>query len=192
MTRDDDHADEAAQGAAAAAPGQATGASRKQGLVGRVGQSIGLLAPERREAPSDSQAVIATAKHYGSRHFANPRRLKRFINGFRLQTYLTAAARPQATPIDRLARFLVLAEKWPAIVDYMLDREIGTKEVLEQSAITIGVPMSKQIEQLPKDDRERVYELLLGPGGDDPLSAAEWKDLADWYGFGHYSTANGG
>ena len=74
---------------AAAAEGIRGASATDQGdrkLKGR-GSALG----QERETPSDSEAVIATAKFYGSRHFSNPRRLKRFINGFRLQAYLAGA-----------------------------------------------------------------------------------------------------
>ena len=52
-------------------------------------------------------------KSYGSRHFTNPRRLKRFINSFRLQFYLASIADVPSSP-ESLMRFVVLAEKYPS------------------------------------------------------------------------------
>ena len=170
-------------------PEPTAGASTDQGalrIVDQVRKTIGLSGREARETPSDSDAVIATAKVYGSRHFGNPRRLKRFINGFRLQTYLSAAVRPEATHIDRLARFLVMAEKWPAIVDYMLERGLGSTALQHEEAEGTAPIMIDEIGQLAKDEREKLLELLDGTDRGDPLTADEWRDLADWYGFGYY------
>lgn len=161
-------------------------AHRPTRIVEQVRRRIGLAAPRERQTPSDSEAVIATAKHYGSRHFDNPRRLKRFINGFRLQTYLTAAVRPGATPIDRLARFLVLAEKWPAVIDYLLEHELGSIGLMTAETEARRNSMRDQITQLPTDEQEKLAELLAGQKRGDPLDAEEWKDLADWYGFAYY------
>lgn len=161
-------------------------------LIGRLQQRIGLAGKTQRVTPSDSEAVRTTATYYGSRHFSNPRRLKRFINGFRLQTYLTAAVRDVPSSIDRLARFLVLAEKWPAVVAYMLKREMGSEDLLAEKSGGSTGSMAGEIGTLSKDDQGRLRELLVGRDAKDPLSANDWKALADWYGFGHYGSANGG
>jgi hypothetical protein len=192
MAREGASREGASRQRASSQPGQAAGAGTGRppqgpgGIVDQVRRSIGLARPGDRETPSDSEAVIASAKLYGSRHFDNPRRLKRFINGFRLQAYLTAAVRPGAAPIDRLARFLVLAEKWPAIVDYMLEHDLGSLDLLGDDPGRSTTSMNGEISELPKEDRERLYELLDGADRSDPLTADEWQELADWYGFGYY------
>ncbi len=174
--------------AAAALPGEASAAQEQKtpGLVRRLRQGLGLEEQDERETPSDSDDVIAMARRYGSRYFDNPRRLKRFINGFRLQTYLTAAVRPEAMHIDRLARFLVLAEKWPALLDHMLKEELGSTDCLKAELGKSTSSIAQRIQQLTREDRNLLVELLAGDGG-DPLEAREWRDLADWYGFGYYA-----
>jgi peptidoglycan hydrolase-like protein with peptidoglycan-binding domain len=170
------------------ASGGATG-SAEPGLADRLRKGIGLASRGERRTPSDSESVIEKARHYGSLHFDNPRQLKRFINGFRLQTYLAAAARSQATPIDRLARFLVLAEKWPAVIDYMLLNSLGSLDVKDKKEEESGnstSSMSGEIDRLKGNEKKKLFELLDGPDREDPMTAAEWKDLADWCGFTYY------
>lgn len=176
--------------AAAAAPG---GTAPVAGtLMNRVRKGLGLAEPQAVTAPSDSDAVIRTAKDYGSRHFANPRRLKRFINGFRLQAYLTASVRPGSASVDRLARFLVLAEKWPAVVHYMLQKRAGPKFWVKEGLTGMTGGLTWEINNLPEEERAKLTELLNGKDGADPLEPADLKALADWYGFGFYREAAGG
>ncbi|GAB4369542.1 MAG: hypothetical protein Kow00114_29390 [Kiloniellaceae bacterium] len=168
-------------------------------LMGRLREGLKRFVGGPREIPSDSDAVIETATHYGSRHFSNPRRLKRFINGFRLQTYVAAAAaqdseaRQKPPPsIEHLARFLVLAEKWPAVLAYMRDREFGSRELLEEKPAGAAPTMGDEIRRLRQEDRDSVEELLQGRDRRDPLTADEWETLAKAYGFGHYGAAESG
>ncbi|WP_193368072.1 KAP family P-loop NTPase fold protein [Pelagibius marinus] len=170
-------------------PREQSGGDRPPNLAARVRKGLGMDAPEEREPPSDSEVVISTAKHYGSGHFNNPRRLKRFINGFRLQSYLTEAVRPGKTSVDRLARFLVLAEKWPAVVNYMLEHELGSLGLMADEADLSTNSIKTDIASLPKEDKEQLFELLDGRNGKDHLTADELKDLADWYGFDYYRSA---
>lgn len=145
----------------------------------------------------DSSLVIRLATHYGSGHFENPRRLKRFINGFRLQTYLAASNRTDAEQVDRLARLLVLAEKWPALLEQAIRNEEvlddcqaflrgedlktgGRKGTMQTHVETFG------LRGLSEADRERLAELLLGTDGQDPFGFGNLKELAEWYGFCYY------
>lgn len=155
-------------------------------FVDRMRKGLGLERPKVSEMPSDSEAVVAAAKYFGSRHFSNPRRLKRFINGFRLQAYLTAAVRPGAASVDRLARFLVLAEKWPAVVHYMLEHDLGSLDVMGQQHAESTNSMSAEINRIKPGEQKKLYELLDGRDRKDPLKAQEWKALAEWYGFDYY------
>lgn len=148
----------------------------------------------------DSNDLIRAAEHYGSRHFRNPRRLKRFINTFRLQTYLANSVRHGAVDLDHLARFLVLVEKWPAVLDYMLKRnangEFWRQSIFKSKgnhASENTEDIAQGLESLPDEVHQKLVELLEGPGGNDPLGLAEIRDLADWCGFAYYRgiTANG-
>lgn len=186
MQRDDAPASRPAGGESAAArEGQAEPAG--DGLAGRLRKGIGLAPREARRTPGDSDAVIEKARHYGSRHFDNPRRLKRFINGFRLQTYLAAAVRPDRGGIDHLARFIVLAEKWPAVLDHLLANDLPPNFWRHANDKGTGAAgLAEEIRRLPNDELLKLVELLEGPGGNDPLPPAEIRDLADWCGFAYY------
>ncbi len=141
---------------------------------------------ERRETPSDSIAVIEAAEHYGSRHFSNPRRLKRFINSFRLQAYLADAVLPAALNIDHLARFLVLAEKWPALLHYLVTADKGAEFLQDDQSMGTYYGMAEQVRRLREDNQTRVIELLTGRDGEDPLAAPVIQSLAAWTGFSYY------
>ncbi|WP_299616859.1 P-loop NTPase fold protein [Pelagibius sp.] len=173
----------------ASAPGPTQGPA--SGFLRRVRKSIGLAVQGNRKTPSDSETVVATAKAYGSRHFDNPRRLKRFINGFRLQTYLNATVRPGAAPVERLARFLVLAEKWPALVEYLLKERQGA-EFLSQThfededTANTDPTMAEQVKRLTPDELTKLEELLKGRRGADPITYKALNELSEWYGFRHY------
>jgi Cdc6-like AAA superfamily ATPase len=155
-------------------------------LAGRVLKGVGLAPRAARKAPSDSDLVIEKARHYGSRHFRNPRRLKRFINSFRLQTYLTAAARPQMNHVDHLARFIVLAERWPAVVDHLLAHGLPADFWRRNEDGGTGGGIAGEIRRLPEADLLKLSELLEGPGGNDPLEREEIRNLAEWCGFTYY------
>lgn len=170
----------------------------EQGLVETVMERVETLNPFRAEEHiRDSSLVVQTATYYGGGHFQNPRRLKRFINGFRLQTYLAASREPPMEGVDRLARLLVLSEKWPAL----LEQAVINEEVLEDcQAFLRGEdlrPGSRHgtlqthvevfgLRSLSSDDRKRLAELLLGLRGEDPFGFEDLKELAEWYGFCYY------
>ncbi|MGF1632046.1 MAG: P-loop NTPase fold protein [Kiloniellaceae bacterium] len=167
--------------------GDAGPGAEAAGLGERLRQGIGLAPRSERKAPSDSDALIERARHYGSRHFNNPRRLKRFINSFRLQAYLTAAVRPGSEPIDHLARFLVLTEKWPAVVDHILVNDLPPnfwRHADNQGGTSAGI--ADEIKRLPNEELLKLVELLEGPGGNDPLEPKAMKVLAAWCGFTYY------
>ena len=160
--------------------------SKPDGLLESTLQSLKNLGRRHLEIHSDSDDVIATAQHYGSRHFRNPRRLKRFINGFRLQTYLTTSVRPGSISNERLARFLVLAEKWPALVDYMISSGSGANFWKDEDTGKSTTSIAREVNDLSEDERARLTELLEGRRSTDPLQSQDLKDLADWYGFCYY------
>ncbi len=173
--------------------------AKEAGVVETVMDTVGALNPFRAEEHiQDSSLVVQTATHFGSRHFQNPRRLKRFINGFRLQAYLAASSGPEsAGNINRLARLLVLAEKWPAL----LEQAVSDEEALAACQAFLrgedpqpgGLKGSLQthvevfeLRSLSDPDRLRLAELLLGPDGGDPFGFKDLKELAEWYGFCYY------
>ncbi len=172
----------------AAAPAVPEGepAAGDDSLAGRVLKGVGLAPRAARKAPSDSGLVIEKARHYGSRHFRNPRRLKRFINSFRLQTYLTAAARPGLSRVDHLARFIVLAERWPAVVDHLLASGLPANFWRHEKPKGTSAGIAGEIKRLPEEELLKLVELLEGPGGNDPLTREEIRELAEWCGFTYY------
>lgn len=207
-----DDAEEESEGAGApageiAASAKETGADGG-GILEAPLRVVRELAGEKREAPKDSKAVTDAAEDYGGKHFQNPRRLKRFINSFRLQTYLASEVRrsdgdkslppplrSQPTQLDRLARFLVLAEKWPALVDYMLDEDLGSnafRDSLESKGVgELSMSVADEISQLSPKERKKLAELMFGPELTDPLAPQDLKDLAGWYGFSYYRGLQG-
>ena len=178
--------------------------SPEQGPLDAVMEAVGNLNPFRPdEQIRDSSLVVQLATYYGSGHFQNPRRLKRFINGFRLQSYLMASGRPNGKDIDRLARLLVLAEKWPAFLERILESE----DALDECSIYLehGQMPNTQTQQgkslthiealglhlLSYEDKRRLSELLgnlnpADPFNADPFGFDELKALAEWYGFCYY------
>ena len=159
---------------------------RPEGLVEATLNTLTGRGRERREAPRDSSAVIDAAEHYGSRHFTNPRRLKRFINGFRLQAYLASAVLPGSLQVDHLARFLVLAEKWPALLNHLVTNNKGAEFLEDEQSMGSYIAMAEKVRKLRDDDEARVMELLTGRDGDDPLAADTIQSLAAWTGFSYY------
>ena len=172
--------------------------AKDQSLVDSVMERVETLTPFRPEEHiRDSSLVVQTATYYGGGHFQNPRRLKRFINGFRLQTYLAASSGPGGGRVDRLARLLVLSEKWPAL----LEQAINNEEVLDDCQTFLRgedlKPGSRTgtlkthvdvfgLRSLSAADRARLAELLLGIDGEDPFGFEDLKELAEWYGFCYY------
>lgn len=172
------------------------GASEK-GVVDKVLETVGELSPFRPEEQiRDSSLVIQIATYYGSRHFQNPRRLKRFINGFRLQTYLAASSGPRGEEVERLARLLVLAEKWPALLERVTESEEAFHQCMafldkgEHPADQQGTAETHVealgLRGLSDAEKKKLLELLLGMNLRDPFGFDELKALADWYGFCYY------
>ena len=143
--------------------------------------------PPRAEAervPRDSPEVAEAIAAYGAKCFRNPRRLKRFVNAFRLHVYLAEAARLDL-PVDRLARFLVLTEKWPGLVDRLLDAPAALDDWLERDGVQEDADaLVEPVERGLSDPL--IRDLLRGPDGDDPIDGAELRRLCDWFGFAYY------
>jgi KAP family P-loop domain len=136
------------------------------------------------EVAEDSPELRAAMLEHGPVYFTNPRRIKRFINGLRLYVYL-ANASSFPVEVDQLARFLVLTERWPRIVDDLLRHPDWL------DAASTGI--------LPSDAREsthwssewgRVQPFLSSMTGlalFDGIDGVRLRELCDWYGFTLYS-----
>ena len=94
--------------------------------------------------------------------------------------------RREATPVDRLARFLVLAEKWPAVVNYILEKRASPTFWAEQRLAGTSGTIAQDILSLPDEERKKLVELLMGQGESDPLQYADLESLAAWSGFDYY------
>jgi hypothetical protein len=207
-----ENADKAGAGTGSPSTGNAAPEKKKGTDRGGILQAplrvVRELAGEKRAIPKDSKAVTDTAEDYGGKHFQNPRRLKRFINSFRLQTYLAGEIRrsdgekrlprplrSQSAQLDRLARFLVLAEKWPALVDYMLQESLGAKALGQRLAQvdekSTSPSVLKEIFGLPDEAGKQLSQLLSGPKNNDMLEAGDLRELAEWYGFSYYRGLQG-
>ncbi len=167
-----------------------------QGLVQKASAAVGrlyeagrtLLGGGRETVLVDSDEIKQAAQDYGAACFGNPRRLKRFINSYRLYAYLA----PNLPPA-RIARFLVLAEKWPALLNYLLrepsllpglqgqdDKYWSIVEKLAQD-LTAGQG------RISEDNRSEIRNLLTGNDGTDPFTADELRVLSAWYDFRYYA-----
>jgi hypothetical protein len=130
----------------------------------------------RKRVPEDSPQVRQAIEHYGPTSFENPRRLKRFVNNFRFHAYLADRAE-LGVATDMLARFLVLAEKWPGLVD------------LFQTHPDL-VDMWPGVLEMKRDIPESVLELArdnlvqsLIDSNSNRLTGEQLRKLCRWYGF---------
>jgi len=150
--------------------------------------------PESVDQIKDSEEVKKTIEKYGPKYFQNPRRLKRFINGFRLHVYLTNKSKKKFST-DTLARFLVLTEKWPGVVEYfygqprllllwLMTQLAHTEMVKEEFEEAKG--LDSNVEKLLSSDK-KIASLFLGPDPEnDSINGDLLKELCDWYGFQYY------
>jgi len=143
----------------------------------------------------DSPEVKNALEKYGENYFTNPRRLKRFVNSFRLHVHLAPNTGCKAS-VEELARFLVLTEKWPGIVAYYrdhlsdlnkLDQTLAVTDLLgennNQTAST-SQTLGMRIFEFIREGAAR--ELLLEP---EPLSQM-LLHLCEWSGF-EFTPPNG-
>ncbi|NNE64912.1 MAG: hypothetical protein HKN34_12570, partial [Gammaproteobacteria bacterium] len=155
--------------------------------------------PAETEAPRDSPEVAALIERYGARYFRNPRRLKRWVNSFRIHVYLAMADKIDVSA-EHLARFLVLCEKWPGLVAMFLahpqlfEAWLGGEPEIEsfREAVNSSDLFSFQdaIETLQQDS---VISLFKGDSSVDEgdssvgmIKADELRLLCDWYDFRFY------
>lgn len=121
----------------------------------------------------DSEELAQLIERYGSRHFTNPRRLKRFINSFRLQFYLASIADVNYSP-ELLMRFVVLAEKYPGLIDYLRQSEENYDRFFSGSEENLPDHISSA------RSKAQIQELLNKPLR---LQYVDIINLADLYGF---------
>jgi hypothetical protein len=144
------------------------------------------------ETPKDSPEVVNAIEHYGSLYFRNPRRLKRWINSFRLHVYLASAA-GKDIPVERLARFLVLCEKWPGLVAIFranpnLLNGLIREDLDENQFVTAleqheAAYVKQAFETLKRD---MVNALFKGKEAGDEINGERLLELCDWYDFRFY------
>jgi KAP-like P-loop domain-containing protein len=137
------------------------------------------------KSTADSDEVKQALAKYGGGYFTNPRRLKRFVNLFRLDARLAPETRCQAT-VDQLARFLVLTEKWPGLVAYFRDHRndlanlsqgVMAREIREERTLRTSSTQKERVFDILADDA--VRGLLLNP---EPLGEM-LVHLCEWSGF---------
>lgn len=132
------------------------------------------------EVPSDSPEVQAAIAEYGSKYFRNPRRLKRFVNALRLHIYL-ARVDGLNLSVNEIARFLVLAEQWPGLVEEL-------RTTADHLAEFHDVDSEGEKNSLSTALRSDSELSALISGGDDPrpLDQATLERLCRWTDFQIY------
>lgn len=140
----------------------------------------------KQDIPKDSEEVVETVSRYGAGYFKNPRRLKRFVNNFRLHAYLANITGFEIS-LDRLARFLVLTEKWPGLVEFfqshpkILDSQKFDK-FSKPPEDTDEISLFESVKSLMRDPKVEI----LVTGSDDHFKSDEFINLCEWYGFRYY------
>ena len=140
--------------------------------------------------PRDSPEMLAAIETYGGRHFRNPRRLKRWLNGFRLHAYLSRGLE-DPPGVDRLARFLVLSEKWPRLVEWLyrhpkalddwLREPVELPKLIDRPGTDELIPLLDRALALPE-----VGALLHGKQPGQAINGDWLVRMCDWYGFQYY------
>jgi len=148
----------------------------------------------KEDIPKDSDEVVKTVSRYGTEYFSNPRRLKRFVNNFRLHAYLAKITGFEIS-LDRLARFLVLTEKWPGLVKNLNENP----DYLDLWYNALQVKGSFEKVELPEPentDEGQIFHLAIQylnePQlrdlfvGEEPITSKELFGFSNWYGFRYY------
>lgn len=178
----------ASLGGAVAKPEQAKGGENQGGAADPTGDGArgadGGKEPARAgpqdEIPSDSPEVQAAIAEYGSRYFRNPRRLKRYVNALRLHIYL-ARVDGLNLSVEEIARFLVLVEQWPGLVE-MLRRSPGHLAAFhDQKSQPEEGSLAAEIRS-----NEELSALLEGNGTPGALNRATLERLCRWTDFQIY------
>ncbi len=156
---------------------------------------------DQQDITEDSPEVQNVINTYGLQYFRNPRRLKRFINFFRLHVHL-AHATDLGESLDLIARFLILTERWPGMIEkfrkhpgyldyiqyiWQVEKEDFKKDHLNK-------------EDLNKDEKEffnanlelfsQNYIKSLFVCGEDSINSKKLSKMCSWFGFQHYYTFN--
>jgi hypothetical protein len=100
----------------------------------------------------------------------NPRKLKRFINHFRLQTLIASRRgllETKAIELDLLAKWVVIATRWPVLVQGMIAEESFVKSLKEEYQIQDEIPELEKKSISTRDD----YELRIEKSRLDTLVA---------------------
>ena len=142
----------------------------------------------------DSPEVKEVITKYGTIYFSNPRRLKRFINSFRLNVHLAQTVGLDES-IELMARFLILTEKWPGLVEIFrkhptyLDHLQNISKVKNTFGKVDVPPIENTDEQEAFDnalelfDQEEIRNLLVG---NQPINSEKLINLSNWFGFQYY------
>jgi hypothetical protein len=137
---------------------------------------------------SDSPEVASIIKEYGKTYFVNPRRLKKFINMFRLYVHLgRVVGRDESS--EMIARFLILAEKWPGAIEILRSHPSYDKHFQKELSIKAQEHDGKKVEETIPSELLSVLKLpevatLLK--GDQPINSSKLKALCEWIGFQYY------
>jgi hypothetical protein len=141
------------------------------------------------ETAEDSPDLRRAIMQYGPANFDNPRRLKRYVNALRLQVYLAQASGFHIN-VDELARFLVLIERWPRLVEDFL-RNTNRQQVLQKAEVPSEPQNSERdawwerwkfFEEIYPDVEIPQDALALLDG----IDAERLRALCNWYGFRYY------
>lgn len=133
----------------------------------------------------DSPEIGAALTKYGPVYFDNPRSLKRFMNSFRMHAHLATMVDNKVSidQLDQLARYFVLAECWPGLLDYFYrhpDRLSADGVFVAGKRSGTGPHIEDQIEILMSG---KAGDLFTGGA---PLGGETIAQLCRWYGFRFY------
>ncbi|MGD8890748.1 MAG: P-loop NTPase fold protein [Desulfobacterales bacterium] len=137
----------------------------------------------------DSPEVERIIKEYGKKYLYNPRRIKKFINTFRLYVHL-AKVLGRKESIETIARFLILIEKWPGVVEILRTHPSFLDQFQKDRSIDADTLDNK-------DEKKLCKELLLVLKGseaelllthDPPISSIDLVALCEWVGFQYYTS----
>lgn len=157
------------------------GKKEPDGVLKTAKQAIGL--GKKLEQVVDAPEIRAALMKYGPEYFDNPRSLKRFMNSFRMHAHLATIVDNKVST-DLLARYFVLAECWPGLLDYFRRNPDRLTDY--------GIFVTESANQGTGPNEEDVVKKLLeGKAGkllsaEKPLSGKRIVQLCSWYGFRFY------
>ncbi|SHJ90237.1 Putative peptidoglycan binding domain-containing protein [Malonomonas rubra DSM 5091] len=132
------------------------------------------------DAPEIGEALVK----YGPVYFDNPRSLKRFMNSFRMHAHLATVV-DNGISTDQLARYFVLAECWPGLLDYF---KHNPQRLMAEGKF---VPLAKEQGTGGRSLEKEIDRLMEGAAGglfrEQPaLDGDTIVHLCKWYGFRFY------